>query len=510
MTSALGAVAATTLLLTSCAGVATVQRQPAGAPRHGGTVTLAWNTESQSVDPVTCAIGIGLGPCQAIYGALLYYDPDTREVVPGMAESFTSKDGKHWTLKLRPGVLFTDGTPFDAAAVAFNWERALDPSKLSPSSAAAKTMSWEVVDALTLAVTSASVNHQLPYQLTESLAFVGSPTAIERKGADFANAPVGAGPFVFTSWARGTELVLERNPGYWDSPRPYLDRFVYKTIPADDQRYNALQADEVDVMVVVSDRYADRARAAGMEVVQSTMLGGNGVRLSSRGALADPDLRTAIGKLIDNKQILAAAFPGDEGADYFMPEDHPLFDETAKWPEKDVDGAQLLIDRYRARHGGGKVVLSYITTAGSPVLTRVAEVLQAQLQQADGLELVIEPLDGAGYASALVSGNYDLILSSLGTAHPENLFRIFHTKGSGNPAKYSNPTVDRALELTHTSSDPAVVDKAYRTAIRELVATTAYRYWRPSKTSLLLRPEVYGVEPAYQYWMRPESAWIQE
>ncbi|MEV3964190.1 ABC transporter substrate-binding protein [Nocardia sp. NPDC050193] len=499
-----------TLLLTSCSGVAAVERKPAGEPRRGGTVTLAWNTEAQSVDPVTCAIGIGVGPCQAIYGALLYYDGKTRKITPGMAESFTSEDGKVWTLKLRPGVTFTDGSPFDAAAVAFNWQRALDPSQLSPSRAAAQSISWKVVDATTLRVTATEVNYQLPYQLTESLGFIGSPTAIQRKGADFATSPVGAGPFVFRSWARGTELVLDRNPGYWDSPRPYLDRFVYKTIPADDQRYNALQAGEVDVMVVVSDKYAGRARSAGLEVVQYAQLGGNGVRLNSRGPLADLDLRTAIGKLIDNEQIRAAAFPGERGAEYFVAEDQPLFDEAAKWPEKDIEGAQRLVDGYRARHGGEKVVLSYVTTAGSPVLTRVAEVLQAQLQQADGLELEIKALDGAGFASALVSGNYDLILNSLGGAHPENLYRVFHTKGAGNTADYSNPIVDRALERAHASNDPAVVDDAYKTAIRELVATTAYRYWRPAVTSLILRADVYGVEPTYQYWMRPELAWIQE
>ncbi|WP_459546405.1 ABC transporter substrate-binding protein [Nocardia sp. X0981] len=510
MASALGAVAAATLLLTSCAGVAPVEREPAGEPRRGGTVTLAWNTEAQSVDPVTCAIGIGVGPCQAIYGALLYYDAATRQIVPGMAESFTSKDGKAWTLKLRAGVTFTDGTPFDAAAVAFNWQRALDPSRLSPSRAAARMISWQVVDTTTLRVTSPAVNYQLPYQLTEPLAFIGSPTAIQRKGADFATSPVGAGPFVFRSWARGTEMVLERNPGYWDSPRPYIDRFVYKTIPADDQRYNASQAGEVDVMVVVSDRYAGRARAAGLEVVQYAQLGGNGVRLNSRGALADPDLRTAIAKLIDNEQIRAAAVPGEQGAEYFVAEGRPLFDEAAKWPEKDIAGAQRLIDGFRARHGGGKAVLSYVTTAGSPVLTRVAEVLQAQLQQADGPELEIKALDGAGFAGALVSGKYDLILNALGGAHPENLYRVFHTKGSGNTAHYSNPIVDRALEQAQSASDPAVADEAYKTAIRELVATTAYRYWRPAVTSLILRADVYGVEPTYQYWMRPELAWIQE
>ncbi|MEU1525429.1 ABC transporter substrate-binding protein [Nocardia rhamnosiphila] len=510
VSAALGAVAAMTLLLTSCSGVTTAVREPAGEPRRGGTVALSWNTEAQSVDPVTCAIGIGVGPCQAIYGALLYYNQTERKIEAGMAESFTSKDGKVWTLKLRPGVTFTDGTPFDAAAVAFNWQRALDPSQLSPSRAAAQSISWTVVDATTLRVISREVNYQLSYELTEPLAFIGSPTAIQRKGADFATAPVGAGPFVFRSWARGTELVLERNAGYWDSPRPYLDRFVYKTIPADDQRYNALLAGEVDVMAVVSDKYADRARSAGLEVVQSAQLGGNGVRLNSRGALADPDLRTAIGKLIDNEQIRAAAFPGEQGAEYFVAEGQPLFDEGAKWPDKDVDGAQRLIDGYRARHGGEKVVLSYVTTAGSPVLAGVAEVLQAQLQQADGLEIEIKALDGAGYAGALVSGRYDLILSSLGGAHPENLYRVFHTKGAGNTAKYSNPTVDRALEAAHASNDPAVVDKAYKTAIRELVATTAYRYWRPATTSMIVRSDVYGVEPAYQYWIRPELAWIQE
>ena len=507
----LGAGATAALLLTSCSGTpAAGGGAPMGDPQSGGTVTLAFNTDAQSVDPVNCAIGIGLGPCQAIYGALLYYDLESREILPGMAESFTSDDGKVWSLKLRPGITFTDGTPFNAEAVAFNWQRALDPAMLSPSMAAAKSITWTVVDETTLTVTSNAVNHQLPFLLTEPLAFVGSPSAITGKGADFAAAPVGAGPFVLGSWARGTAMTLDRNPGYWDQPRPYADRLVYKTIPADDQRYNALQAGEIDVMVVVSDKYVNRAESAGMTVVQSTQLGGNGVRLSSRGALADPDLRTAVGKLIDNEQIRAAAFPDDPGATHFVAEGDPLYDEAATWPEKDVQGAQELIDDYRARNGGDEVVLTYVTTAGSPVLNQVSELLQAQLQQVDGLKLEIKPLDGAGFAGALVSGNYDLILNSLGGAHPDNLYKVFHTNGSGNNAGYSNPTVDQALELTHTSDDPNVVDEAYKTAIREIIATNAYRYWRPAETSFLVRPGVGGVTPAYQYWIRTDLVWKQQ
>ncbi|PTR21612.1 peptide/nickel transport system substrate-binding protein [Rhodococcus sp. OK519] len=507
----LSAGAALTLLVTACSGESTATTGgPAGDPQRGGTLTMAFNTDAQSVDPVTCAIGIGLGPCQAIYGALLYYDLDADEITPGMAESFSSEDGKVWTLKLRPGMTFTDGTPFDTEAVAFNWNRILDPALLSPSMAAAKSITWNVVDDTTLTVTSNEVNHQLPFLLSEPLAFVASPTAISGKGADFGNSPVGAGPFVLSSWARGTEMVLDRNSGYWDQPRPYADRLVVKTIPADDLRFNALQAGELDVAVVVSEKYAKRAEAAGMTVVQSQQLGGNGIRLSSRGTLADPDVRTAIGKLVDGDQIMAAAFPDDPKATHFMPEDSPLYDANATWPDKDIAGAQTLIDGYRARNGGDEVTLSYITTAGSPNLNRVAEVLQSQLQQVNGLKLEIKPLDGAGFATALVSGNYDLILNSLGGAHPDNLYKVFHTNGSGNSAGYSNPAVDEALNLTHTSDDPAVVNQAFKTAIQEIIDTTAYRFWRPSETTLMSPASVHGVQPAYQYWFRPELAWKQQ
>ncbi|NRI69206.1 ABC transporter substrate-binding protein [Rhodococcus sp. MS16] len=508
---ALSAGAALTLLLSSCSSDSTAAPSgQAGEPQRGGTLTFSYNSDAQSVDPVTCANGIGLAPCQAVYGALLYYDIASSEVSPGMAESFSSEDGKVWTLALRPGLTFTDGTPFNAEAVAFNWQRILDPKMLSPSMAAAKSISWSVVDETTLTVTATEVNHQLPFMLTESLAFVGSPTAITQKGADFGNSPVGAGPFVMTSWARGTEMVLDRNPGYWDQPRPYVDRVVVKTIPADDQRFNALQSGDVNVMMVSGAKYPSRAKNAGMDLVSTNLLGGQGVRLSSRGALADPGVRRAVGKLIDNDQIMAAVFPDDAVADHFIPEGNPLHDETAVWPDNDVAGAQKLIDEYRARNGGGDVVLSYVTTAGSPSLTQVAELLQAQLEQVDGLKLEVKPLDGAGFSSALISGNYDLILNSLGGAHPDNLYKVFHTKGSSNTAGYSDPIVDQALETTHSSNDPIVVNEAYKTAIRQIIDTTAYHFWRPSVSTLITPTSVHGVEPAYQYWFRPELAWVQK
>lgn len=508
-TAAVSTAAAAILLVSACGGASTSPAAAqSGEPQRGGTLAYSYNTESQSIDPATCAIGIGVGPCQAVYGALLYYNADTAEIEPGMAESFTTEDGKTWTLKLRPGLTFTDGTPFDAAAVDFNWKRILDPALLSPSASAAKTIDWEVVDPTTIVVTAKNVNHQLDFDLTEALAYIASPKAIQEKGPDFGNNPVGAGPFVLASWARGTEMTLDRNPSYWDQPRPYVDQLVIKTIPADDQRFNALQAGEVDVMAVTVQKYAERAGNAGMNVTHATLLGGTGIRLSHRGALADQGVRTAMGKLIDNNQIMSAVYPGEPVATGFTPEDSALYDAGSAWPERDVEGAQQLIDEYRARTGSGEIELSYVITAGSPVLNQTAELIQSQLQQVDGLRVRITPLEGAAFATALTTGDYDLIVSALGGAHPDNLYKVFHTGGSSNNSGYSNPVVDEALDLTRTSNDPQVVQDAYKTAINELVDTTAYRFWRHARTDLISPANVQGVEAAYQYWFRPELAWI--
>jgi peptide/nickel transport system substrate-binding protein len=509
LAAGIGTAAVVGMLVSGCSGGPSTPAESYGEPQRGGTLTYAFNSDAQSVDPAVCAIGVGMHPCQAIYGALMYYNLETREFEPGMAESFSTEDGKVWTLKLRPGMTFTDGTPFDAQAVAFNWQRILEPALLSRGATVAKTLSWQVVDPVTVQVVSNETNYQLPLSISEDLAFIGSPAAITEKGADYGSAPVGAGPFTLTSWARGTEMTLDRNPNYWDQPRPYVDRLVIKTVPADDQRFNALQAGELDVMSVTLDKYADRAESAGMNVTHVDLLGGTGFRMSSRGVLADADLRTAIDKLVDNEQIMNAVYPGEPVATGFTPEDSPLYGPGSEWPDRDVAGAQALIDGHRARNGGAQAEIDLNVSAGSTALTQVGELLQSQLQQINGLKLNIVPLDGSAYASALNSGNYDMIITNVGGAHFDNLYKVFHTKGASNGAGFSSPVVDEALNLTRTSGDPAVVDDAYKSAINEIVASSTYRFWRHAKSSLLSANSVHGVQPVYQYWIRPDLAWIQ-
>ena len=141
-----------------------------------------------------------------------------------------------WTLKLRPNIKFTDGTPFDAAAVKFNWQRLQDPNQRALLAAKANQMqSMDVIDTTTLRITLKEKNAQFPNSVV-LMSFIGSPTAIQQRGNQFAGNPVGAGSFQFKSWVRNSALTLVRNPNYWNAPLPYLDQIVFKPV-SEEQRH---------------------------------------------------------------------------------------------------------------------------------------------------------------------------------------------------------------------------------------------------------------------------------
>ena len=149
---------------------------------------------------------------------------DSTEVIPGLAESWTtSPDGMAWTFKLRRGVRFHDGTPLDAAAVKFTFDRIIDPAHPH-----AKSGKWTFVTGYLSSVKAVevidpqTVQLHLKYPTGSLLALLAlpncaivSPTAFTKAPADFDAKPVGSGRYKFESWERGSRLVLRRNDDYW-------------------------------------------------------------------------------------------------------------------------------------------------------------------------------------------------------------------------------------------------------------------------------------------------------
>jgi peptide/nickel transport system substrate-binding protein len=515
------AVAATVLVglvLSGCgggSGSAGSSSTDAGTPKKGGKLTYAMNTEVPSLDPALCGV-TAFDRCSPIFGTLLRQDPDKNEFVGQMADSFTTTDGKAWTLKLREGVKFSDGTAFDAEAVAFNWDRIKDPKTLSPAARVTKDMTWKVVDPTTLSVTLKSTNYQFPWQLAKGLSMIGSPAAIKAAGADVGNKPVGAGPFTLKKWTRNSQIEYTRNPAYFETGLPYLDDLVIKVIAADDQRLNALRSGEIQVdwSLLTKDAKAIEAEG-GYQVYRVPLVGGTGLQFNLKDpVVSDPDLRQAMLMAFDSAQINNAVYGGDPAVDAFLRKDSPYRDDSlGKFPALNLAEAQKLFDKYLAKTGQSGVTIEFSCYAGIPALEQVAQLIQAQMQQIKGLTFKLKPVDGATLSQLSTGRDFQTIMGATLSPDMDRLYDVFHTDAALNVMGYSNPKVDEALETSRQSKDEAAVTKAYQVVNGELSKDGPLRNWRYQTGHLYAKDTVKGIiltgtqAGAGAYW---QSTWIDK
>jgi peptide/nickel transport system substrate-binding protein len=246
---------------------------PTSAPKAGGSITVlessgysgAWS----NLDPAQDKEGAALQDFNsAIYGQLFELGPGGT-VVGDLATGYAfSPDAKTVTITIRQGVKFTDGTPFNAQAVFFNWERDLGPVAISnglapnwliakkpaPKGSPPGTLTAPVAGAIQVTGPYTIVVHQIApngafiNQLFDSINnWIVSPTALQSEGASFGQHPVGAGPFTVVTNTPNDELIVKKNPDYWQAGRPYLDQITFKTVGSDEAAYEAMLANQGQV-----------------------------------------------------------------------------------------------------------------------------------------------------------------------------------------------------------------------------------------------------------------------
>jgi peptide/nickel transport system substrate-binding protein len=229
-----------------------------GAAKAGGTLTVLEATGYSGdwpvgLDPATNIDGAAdQDYMDAVFGELFELGPKGA-VVPDLATGYTiSNDAKTITLAIRQGVTFTDGTPFNAAAVVWNIDRDL-------KSACTCKPTWPVTSVTATSPYAVTIKLSAPDgafidEIFDSTAdWIASPTAEQKMGEKaFAVKPVGAGPFTVQSDTLSSELVLKKNPHYWQSGRPYLDTLIFKSVASDEAGYEALLAHEGQIYVDMS------------------------------------------------------------------------------------------------------------------------------------------------------------------------------------------------------------------------------------------------------------------
>ena len=218
-----------------------------------------------------------------VYDALINWDLSKRDVLatlrPGLALSWSVDPAtqKIWTFKLRPGVVFHDGTPFNADAVIFNLDKLANKNspQFDPAQAAqgatyvAPIESYRKVDDMTVEIVGKRADAVIPYQLAN--VYMSGPANWEKQGRDWnkvALKPAGTGPWIMDKLAPRTRVELVRNEHYWDKDRiPKSDRQILLPVPDANTRVAALLSGQVDWIEAPPPDTVDRLKSSGMQVV---------------------------------------------------------------------------------------------------------------------------------------------------------------------------------------------------------------------------------------------------
>jgi peptide/nickel transport system substrate-binding protein len=440
-------------------------------PQRGGTLVVGLPSDSKTFDPTFSVQFTERQLLYLVFNTLVRYDTDF-SIKPELAESWTiENDGKRIVFKLRSGVKFHDGTAFDAAAVKWNIEHRLDKEVASPQRALLEPIiaSVEAIDPTTVAFNLKQRAPGLLALLGERPGFMISPAAAQKFGQDFGNNPVGTGAFVFKQWVKGSHLDVERNPTYWETGKPYLDKIVLRDISGSVVGAQRLLTGEIDFVGDLSPQEVKQLQGkASIRLVPITV----GRWYSLQWHMYEPPfnndkLRQAIAHAIDRKRINDIVMDGKGTlTDGLTPEGLWWFDAKAISYPFDPERAKALLAE-AGYPNGFEVSLS---TPQVGVFQQINQLAQEQLGKV-GIKVTLDPVAQSEWYDRLVK-RVTNFSPNRWTQRPDPdglLYILFHTQGFANTTGYSNPRVDQLLEEGRNTYDQSQRKKIYD-ELQEIIA----------------------------------------
>jgi ABC-type transport system substrate-binding protein len=477
----------------------------AAEPKRGGSVSISTESDLPTLDPLGLASFSDRNAGLLLYDTLL--DIDIKgNVIPNIAERIdASEDVMTFRLTLRPGVKFSDGTPYDAVAVVKNFERIRDPknrcrcvSDLATIDTVTATGPLEV----TLKMKSPSAH--FPATLADVAGMVASPAAVEKFGADFGNHGIGAGPFKLKEWRRGAQIIFERNPDYWRKA-PHLDEVVLRPMPDEQTRYASLKAGNLDVVTNAAARdRIDATQGKKFQIINPGSLATNFIHINLgapdvsdvrvRRALAHAIDRVAYDKAINRGLSKIANTPFGTG----------LFphEQVEGYPDFDQAKAKKLVEEY------GKPIRIKMSINAAPQSTLAAQALQ-QMWKKVGIETELVPFEQVQLVRMAAARDFQVMLYRwAGGVDPDkNVHQFFHSKGTVNRVGMNSPEMDKLLDAGRATTDRAERLKAYRAVNNLLARELPYLFLTYFENVAIANPAVKGLTPVPDGLLRLHSVW---
>ncbi|MGW9131916.1 ABC transporter substrate-binding protein [Streptomyces sp. NPDC055681] len=484
---------------------------PTGQPRSGGVLRMMLATEPRTLDPATIVNTQAFGSpvANALFGTLVHNDSTTGKLVYDMAESLESDDnGTTWTLTLKPGIKFSDGTPLNAEAVRYNWERTKDPKVGSPyATAAAAIKAFDVVDETTLKFALASPQANFPYSLvTNSFVWIASPASLKQGTAKFDENPIGAGPFVLKSWSRGGAIELVRNEHYYDAPKPYLDGITVTTVADPTQRVNSVLGGSADLVPASTVAARVKAAESGLQVIPQPINGGTAIQLNTTKAPFDNiRAREAVVKAID-VDVLNTALDQGKGdpIETLFTKGQTLYSDI-KLRETDNKRAQELFDELAAE---GKPVEFTITAANNPDL---GEAVQTQLRGFKNVTVKVEKVETSESSTRSLNGNYQALTTGTPFVDPDSWASTwFYSKSPFYVGKPASAELDALITQARTISDPAERKAIWATFQKRIASEYAFIWGLRPELSSIASTKVGGIVSYGNGSVSAEGLWLAD
>jgi peptide/nickel transport system substrate-binding protein len=482
-----------------------------GTPKTGGTLVIGENREIVGFDPT---VQNQNPAAAAVYDSLLKVGSDG-VAHPYLAKSMeTSDSGRTWTMGLRDGVRFSDGTPLDAQTVIMNVQRHIDKVSSPVHAVATKIVSMTAPDPLTVVFT---LDSPLPgFPLNFGGAFFGgtlgmiiSPAALQKYGDQIAAHPVGAGPFVFDSWTRDSKLTLKRNPDYWQPGMPYLDALEVRPLPDTDTRIASIHHGDVDLVFGGDNQELVRGLDdPDLDVYYGPGNAGEFLYFNlAKPPFDDRNMRQAIIQAIDLDALSVSQYSGRMvRADSLFDAASPYHTQAASdvWPKFDLAAAKKAVDAYRA--SGKNPDFTFKTTTARQAF---AEFMQAQMA-AIGITIDVETYDLAQFSSKVLQGHdFQLTTWVAPFDNPDPaVSRLLRTGGSGNYGGYSNPGIDRWLDDAVANPDRDQVTKDYQQVELQVGKDLPVAFFSRSYLSTITKKDVKGIDRFISSDMWYATTWL--
>lgn len=446
-----------------------------GPARGGSAVVLLDAAFAGSwpagLDPATNPnAGANLSLMNSIYGGLFQLradqDGSNTRIEGVLARGYEiSPDGREVKILLREGVKFSDGTPFDAEAVRYSIERAIE----SPCGCSPGRWPWAASEKVTVQDRHTVVLHfAQPYGPVinafpaSNINWIVSPAALRVLGEDaFKINPVGAGPFKVVSNQLSHKLVLERNPHWWQPDRPYLDLLTFQSVGGDQAAYQALLAGDAHayegmtsphlISLIESNKKLELTQqpavTPGVIQLNTTVPPLNALR--AREALYFATNAEAIRKGIYNDKFpTSQSFTATGGLFH-----HANVDGYRTY---NLEKAKAIVQEI----GGLHIVLG---TLRLPLAEQTLTALQTQWMEA-GIDVQIEAYDLATLNRKFMTGDWQAMIQSIGAYDPDAGSGLSRRFASDSPySGTKNPALDKLLREAISTTDATVRDTRYQT-----------------------------------------------